>query len=337
MKLFTFLAAFVCATLTAPAQVTLAPTSVDLPPGHSAILDLYSFYGEVSVMTTDEMWWYRAPTGGSPVGDWSNVLQAGSYNIRLYTLSRSIVDPSEPHRVLLSTMKDGRWTIVGLDVGHGDRSDMDLGAIVSYNDFPSGLAAAPNGTLYVANTSGIQVYAGFATTPSLTNSFTAPAELSFGSLAPQLQFGADDVLYALDREHSRVLRFSEDGDFLNSFEIAADSQSFAVSDSGFLFVATNSAEMVRDGYIYDALTGSLVGTFDLPEDHDELSTLGRGAMAFFGDALLVVSPGGAQLHSYDVSGFTAIPEPSTYAALLGAGALGFACWRRRRASVAAGR
>ncbi len=281
-------------------------------------------------MTTDEMWWYRAPTGGSPVGDWSNVLQAGSYNIRLYTLSRSIVDPSEPHRVLLSTMKDGRWTIVGLNVEHGSRSDMDLGPVANVNDFPTGFAAAPDGTLYLANPSGIHIYAGFASDASLTNSFTAPGELSFGGRGPQLRFGADNVLYAMDTENSRVLRFSEDGDFLNSFEIASDSQSFEVSDSGFLFVATNSSENIRDGYIYNALTGSFVGTFDLPEDYDALSTQGRGAMTFYGDALFVVSPGGAQLHSYDVSGFTAIPEPSTYAALLGGGALGFACWRRRR-------
>lgn len=56
-------------------------------------------------------------------------------------------------------------------------------------------------------------------------------------------------------------------------------------------------------------------------------------MTFYGDSLYLISPRGTQLHSYDVSGFTAIPEPSTYAALLGAGALGFASWRRRRAKI----
>lgn len=56
MKFFTFFAALVCVTLTAPAQVTLTPTSVDLPPGHGAIVALHDFYGEVTVMTVDEMW-----------------------------------------------------------------------------------------------------------------------------------------------------------------------------------------------------------------------------------------------------------------------------------------
>ncbi|MCR6655195.1 MAG: PEP-CTERM sorting domain-containing protein [Opitutus sp.] len=126
----------------------------------------------------------------------------------------------------------------------------------------------------------------------------------------------------MDAENSRVLRFSEDGDFLNSFEIASDSQSFEVSDSGFLFVATNSSENIRDGYIYDALTGSFVGTFDLPEDYDEFANQGRGAMTFYDGELVVISPSGSQFHTYDISGFAAIPEPSTYAALLGGGAFG---------------
>lgn len=122
MKLFTFFAALVCVTLTAPAQVTLAPTSVDLPPGHSAIVALHDFYGEVGVMTVDEMW-----SGGSSGGEWSRWFTTASYSIRLYSASRSMVDPLEPRRLLFSTINDGRWTIVGLNIEHGSRSDMDLG------------------------------------------------------------------------------------------------------------------------------------------------------------------------------------------------------------------
>ncbi len=52
------------------------------------------------------------------------------------------------------------------------------------------------------------------------------------------------------------------------------------------------------------------------------------------------SGGGADFAGFDnvtLSYVSAIPEPSTYAALLGVGALGFAAWRRRRGAAPARR
>lgn len=69
-----------------------------------------------------------------------------------------------------------------------------------------------------------------------------------------------------------------------------------------------------------------------------------GSQTFSDGTISLSVNGGAQSNSFNVTSFSidladapvAVPEPSTYAAMAGAGALGFAWWRRRKArSVAA--
>lgn len=79
-------------------------------------------------------------------------------------------------------------------------------------------------------------------------------------------------------------------------------------------------------FVYDFQSGASSGVFVLVE--------WTGTTDFTADDFSYVNLSSGLTGTFTINGkqleFTAVPEPSTYAALFGAGALGFALWRRRR-------
>lgn len=101
----------------------------------------------------------------------------------------------------------------------------------------------------------------------------------------------------------------------------------------FQFDITDLNNVTITGY-YNTVTGTMddgFGAFVSPESIQFVSA----ADSPTGSALIIVGYEGAFETGVDISGsiavfgVTAIPEPSTYAAIFGAGALGCALWRRR--------
>ena len=284
-------------------------------------------------MGGDILYWY-GPTYNDSY-QWHALTAFSNYGIMTSPWSLTVTRPDRPLNFLItvftrSTSEEPAMVVVYefplLEPQHLNIAITLYPAVIDAT-VPTGLAAGPGGRTYVAGVHGINSYTDYV----LTNSFNAPAELSFGSQGPMLSFGADNVLYAFDNDNNRVLRFSAEGSYLNSYDVAADGRSFGVSASGQLFVATGSEDHIHDGFIYDAVTGASLGSFDLPEDWDPgLTTLSIGSLTFIDDQLFVINPNGTHIYSFDISGVSAIPEPSTYAAILGSSALGLALWRVRR-------
>ena len=97
---------------------------------------------------------------------------------------------------------------------------------------------------------------------------------------------------------------------------------YAVTGSGSVQF---SLDGVNVGSAFNVLGGEYQAfNLDLPEN-------------FYGDAdatLVATVTGNVAFDHIQINGLTAIPEPSTYAAILGAAALGFAMYRRRQVAAA---
>lgn len=91
--------------------------------------------------------------------------------------------------------------------------------------------------------------------------------------------------------------------------MTADFAEFSIDPSSTAWsVATLDSEMALSGLDFSLSSGAITG------------------VTHVGIYLTANTTG----HTFDLQTFAAVPEPSTYAALLGALALGFAFWRRRR-------
>jgi len=99
----------------------------------------------------------------------------------------------------------------------------------------------------------------------------------------------------------------------------------------FQFDITDLNNVSIVGY-YNTVTGAddSGGAFIAPESIQFLDAAGNPT----GKNILIVgyegTGGNGSLAVFEVTSGSAIPEPSTYAAIFGAGVLGLACWRRRR-------
>lgn len=102
----------------------------------------------------------------------------------------------------------------------------------------------------------------------------------------------------------------------------------------FQFDITDLNNVSIIGY-YNTVTGATDsgGDFIAPESIQFLDAAGNPT----GKNILIVgyegTGGNGSLAVFEVTSVSAIPEPSTYAAIFGAGVLGLACWRRRRPSA----
>jgi hypothetical protein len=110
------------------------------------------------------------------------------------------------------------------------------------------------------------------------------------------------------------------------------------SDSSVVAAAFQTGASVPASYIYNANGWYSLSSVATSLGADLTGWSNLNILGISADATLVWGNG---LHSGNTEGFvlefgagqlTAIPEPSTYAALFGAGVLGFAIWRRRKAA-----
>jgi hypothetical protein len=121
------------------------------------------------------------------------------------------------------------------------------------------------------------------------------------------------------------LRISNDSG-ANGFQIenSGDFVTGAFNIQNFQFMLYNNTSATNNPFTSTALS-SIANNYSISNFGDNHSmTIGTVGLA---DQL------GGQITSYSVS---AIPEPSTYAAMAGAAILGFAIWRRRQTKVAVG-
>lgn len=217
-------------------------------------------------------------------------------------------------------------------------------SLVSNLDAAYGLAAS-NNTLFVSSFNMNTVSAYNATTGAPVGGFTTITSLS----NPSGLAATDSVLYVSSVSGGTVTAFNTaDGSILGSFSgISGLSGPMGLAVAGSsLFVANQG-----DGTIgkYDSATGSVI-------DADFISGLAAAqptGLATFGNSLYITNQDGT-VREYDLTSgavinaslfsglnqgygiaVSAIPEPSTYAAIAGALMLGVVAWRRRTARVAA--
>ena len=81
------------------------------------------------------------------------------------------------------------------------------------------------------------------------------------------------------------------------------------------------------GLIYNAATGTQVGTFDLPLDNsDPHSNGGKPDLVISGDTLYATSGSGDNIYTFDIS---QVPEPSGMLLVVAGGAVAVGFGRRR--------
>lgn len=183
-----------------------------------------------------------------------------------------------------------------------------IGNALSPAGFSSGLAydSFTNGFRFVSDAGeNVQIAFTGATTPG-TATFYGPEDVNAASLTTFVALGMDGAFgtgYAIDSE-TNSLAITYDPAFAEFFTVGSlglDVTGFAALDAywGSLYAALSVDGYTSSFYSIDATTGAatLVGNFD----------------------------GG-------ITGLAVIPEPSTYAALLGAVALAVAAYRRRRSA-----
>lgn len=217
-------------------------------------------------------------------------------------------------------------------------------SLVSGMDTPYGLAAAGT-SLFVSSFNMHTVSAYNATTGSAVGGFTTITSV----LNPSGLAATESVLYVSSVSGNTVTAFnSADGSLLGSFsEITGLSGPMGLALSGSsLFVANQGNGTIGK---YDSATGSVINAAFISGLNDALPT----GLATYGNSLYITNQDGT-VREYDLTSgavisaslFTglnqgygiavsAIPEPSTYAAIAGALMLGVVAWRRRMARIPA--
>jgi len=109
----------------------------------------------------------------------------------------------------------------------------------------------------------------------------------------------------------------------------------ATDDDGVSIGLTANGHTLFDLAAYGLATGASIFSGPLPTTYTAPNTFFTsyvGTYALTGGQIRIESADGFSVYATtsQLTIASAIPEPSTYAALFGAGALGFAVWRRRR-------
>jgi outer membrane protein assembly factor BamB len=163
--------------------------------------------------------------------------------------------------------------------------------------------------------------------------------LSFGNSGPgalaSQSYGlavANNVVYALDLPNHRIARFDAGtGGYLGAFAVTGDHADsvITVSSNGRLYLSTGNG----GGNIYNATTGATLDTFQATSS--TFNGNGRDAL-LLDDAsgYLYTFDAATGAHVFHDAALTAIPEPATYAVIVGACTLGVAGWRSRKKRLA---
>jgi hypothetical protein len=186
-----------------------------------------------------------------------------------------------------------------------------------------------------------QLYQTNPSTGATVGLLTGAAASAVFSNPGSMALGPNGLLYVLDQPggNYRVQSFNlgsglADADRLvGSFNVGASLSSvtngMAISQTGHLYLGDG----LGGGLAYNTV-GDCLGAFSFTGGGTpDPSGLGGGANFLNIDGLgnvFVYTPATGLHQYYDASG-SAIPEPSDYAAILGAGALALAMWRRRKA------
>lgn len=306
------------------AQLDLTPTEQKaLPTGHLQVIDLESGPNdEVLLFTLDVV------LGQSPsYGTWTSV---GSL--------RNLVRPLYNSRVATLPSQSNLWAVTSYDnddnpgVWHVTRAAPGFFAYRALphteQELPYDLAMTANGSLYIIDGSHRLWFNDTANNaPDFIRLTDAVSDIN------RLRVGGDGLLYALNSSNE-VYRFSAEGNAIDHYTLAGAAFSeFTVSSAGVLFAFGLSSDY---GGIYDAADGDYLGRFYYDSSDVSIDsgapgiTLGTDTTTGV-EQLHLVTGSGDYLWSYDVTGITAIPEPSTYAAFAGLGACLAAAFKRRRA------
>lgn len=195
-----------------------------------------------------------------------------------------------------------------------------------------GLGFDSQGNLYSAGNTSIMKYTPGGGGTAVT--FATPADQPYG-----LAIDSNSNVYAALRNNNSIVSYNSSGALNWTTTLAAGSSPFGLAVNGSTLYVSNSAANTID--MYSTVNGASLGNF--ANASDGLS--GPYGLAFSGGTLYVANNGGNSINmftaahvgtSFGVSGnpafiaVSAVPEPSTYAAIAGAAMLGVAVWRRRR-------
>ncbi len=208
-----------------------------------------------------------------------------------------------------------------------------------------GLAFDSSGNLYGANSSssGNGTIVKFGPGGGAPTTVVASTGTSSNTPYGIALDGAGNI-YAAIRNNHTIVSYNSSGGTNWTTSLAGGSSPFGLALNGTtLYVANSSANTID---MYSTVNGSSLGNF--ANASDGLS--GPYGLAFSGGTLYVANNGGTSINmftaahtstSFSTGGafpafiaVSAIPEPSTYAAIAGAAMLGLAIWHRRRRSSA---
>ena len=216
---------------------------------------------------------------------------------------------------------------------------IDLGVFTTQGvQAPWGLAVNSANTLYVANANaGTPSITFYDSSGNLTGTLTSP-----GLITPiGITFDSSDNLYVADETAGNIRKFSAAGTDLGVFASGFNHPTdVAINSAGNVYIVNSNANSVD---IYNA-TGTFISSLTSP-NFDRPQTLAFDDNGYLyvvnalNDTISKFSPALDDLGVFASTGVTGsggiaiyypLPEPSSFAMLLGAGALVTAISRRRR-------
>lgn len=355
MPCLLFLGGLLLAVLPLRAEVVLTPIyQTESPPAHSYMIGLtYTPPSEtvdsrrLVMLTTSEAW--ESATATNIPTTFSKVFDPTLAGVRMYEDSLAAYLPGPDLYVFTGGLFDPRLYTYSRNSGM-----VTAEAVMEpFNaphpqptSLPSGLVARDTSTIRGSNPDGLDVFASSGVTASLYR-FTAGASgsqtgIAFGNSGAgqvssgvgALAMGPDGRLNVLDTGRQEILQFdAETLDYLGGISLVnttTDNTAFTISSTGYIFTANQITVNGEDltGTIYDYASGLYVGTFSAPSVWGPGSHLGKLAMTADDNGYVYIVNDNASWHVqfYDTN---VIPEPPTTALLVGAGAIVFACARRR--------
>lgn len=238
----------------------------------------------------------------------------GSYN-RLSITAGSQVSAEWAYVGLTATASNNTLNLLG----NGSKLNLAFSMTVG--------SSGPNNTLNVGD--GAQLFNGLQTViGSYDNANNNQAFVyGRGSLisTPQLRIGGEDLTgNSLTLSDAGLVRISEYWDINYALFVSADTGNFMNFDGGFLAIEGDFTSHLAD------LIGA--GAFRLWDGSNwQIGSLNDFIFGYYDEADAFAFTGYEGLGGYTIlTNVSVIPEPSTYAALVGCAALGLAAFRRHR-------
>jgi hypothetical protein len=312
-------------------QILLSPVdSISVPtylaPGEAVVGLGVGFDGpDLALYTAERLFTSPIDVRGSMAFTDTGVVWA-SWNVNLNVTSRTIFSPTDANEAFL-TGGGGRGGILlyttSISILHTSVSATSV-TLSGFAASPTGFAADTSGEIFLSSaTAGAGIF-------RLPDSNTGTPDLNFGTSGPgalntsaALAMGPDGLLYVLDTGDDRIVSFTTDGVYRNSFTLtgAAVGSALAIDPNGDLY--TMNAD--GGGDIYDIFTGTHIGAIADTGDINFNDNIGQPSL-FYADGYLFSTTGtGANVYVYSV-----VPEPAAWALSAGGAALLAVVIRRRK-------